>query len=43
VRKLEAMPSYERDRRLAVLALLVLVALMGLGAFALVVSGYTLV
>jgi hypothetical protein len=42
VRKLEAMPSYERDCRLAVVALLVLVALMGAGAFAVVLSGYTL-
>jgi hypothetical protein len=37
------MPSLERDRRVAVVALLVLVALMGAGAFALVLSGYTLI
>jgi hypothetical protein len=39
----EAMPSLERDRRVAILALLALVVLMGAGAFVLVLSGYTLI
>ncbi len=40
---MEAMPSYDRERRLAVVVLLVLVVLMGGAAFALVLSGYTLI
>ena len=37
------MPTWERERSLAVVVLLALVALMGAGAFALVLSGYTLI
>ncbi len=40
---MEALPSYERESRWAIVALLLLVVLMGAGAFAFVLSGYSLI
>ena len=40
---MDGMPAWERERTVAVFVLLALVALMGAGAFALVVSGYPLI
>ena len=37
---MDGMPVSDRERRLAVLGLLVLVLLMGAGAFGVVLSGY---